>query len=569
MQTLILCEQFDSVIQDYSLEYFFKITTSTFIIDSYKNLYAKGGRINSTGLLVKERLTTFKNKVDLYPSFLLFADSDDKLREKKHYQKINKILLIGHPYCQQILFNTKELDNFFKLTFSRSVVIERHCSAQAFIHIASLKQRIIKIHGLKVCDESLQVVQKQIELQLEYEFSQVYDAMLSEIKFDETQEIDKSITLFVNFSVDSRVDLHINIDSVSVIGIDNHHNYHNFNLILSSILDDLVLVKQQKNSELGSNNKHYIRACNELNVSCEPITRNKYLMKKNNQKAIYIPYHRTLQKKEAIDQASSKAVTNQKLKAQGFKVNKNITLDVKLIDAQQIDNIFLELTPPFVLKPTDQSAGYGVYLNIQTKDLFERVVDELKNLDKVSDIIIEEQFKGSMYRFLVIGDKVKAVLRSDYPLIYGNGSDSFKKLIAAYNQLNRRKIRINNTMKLYFDSLNLSMTDIPHKGQKIVASLKKIGDITFNVTDSVQDRFKQIAIDVNKASGLVVNGVDMMISEQGDYRIIELNPVPALYQHLAPDYGESLDIFKDIVDYLLQNASHDIFDCSAMCDYHN
>ena len=73
---------------------------------------------------------------------------------------------------------------------------------------------------------------------------------------------------------------------------------------------------------------------------------------------------------------------------------------------------------------------------------------------------------------------------------------------------------------------------------------------------------------MTEASGLTVNGVDMMIADDGDYRILELNPVPALYQHYAPNYGQSRDIFKYIIEYLLDNYTNEHWDCSNILDHH-
>ncbi len=570
MQTLILCQQIETVFKDYQLESFFQIADSAFFVDSYEKIYAKGGRLRTQGLWEQQPLAT---AVELYPSFVMFADTARGLRELPAYQTVNKVLLSGHPYCQQILFNDDNLQAFLQLLCSARAeqAASQTALAQAFVHIASLQQRSIFVYGIridgKIEPENLYPL-AQISNHLQYLFSQVYAAMLAQLAYDENTEIDKSILLAVDFSVDMRVDLQLDIHNIDIIDATNHWHYPHLTSVLPQLFADLLFLKQEKNAALGSNNKNYIRVCRELGLSCEPITRNKYLIRRGKRKVVYIPYHRTLQSKAAIERASSKAATSTLLKENGFQVNRNMSFHISELDEAQIDKIFARMKPPFVLKPTDQSAGYGVYLNVHNKELMLRVVDELKALDKINDIVVEEQFDGVMYRFVVINDVVAAVLRSNYPVLYGNGKDTLKQLIETYNLLNRRKIRINDTMKMYFDSLGLSLADIPARGQKIIASLKKIGDVTFNVTDIIDPRYKQLAVDVNRLSGLVVNGVDMMIASDGDYRIIELNPVPALFQHLAPDYGTSLDVFKEVVLYLLDHASDDVFDCHMMHKYH-
>lgn len=572
MQTLILFsqQQTESVWEDYGLDKLFACIPATCLLDSVENLLAKGGRIYTNGYLGRQLLA---RKTELFPSFVLFADRDNHLYQSDAYTRINKVLSSGHPYCQQLLFHHPSLRQvawFFTQARAQDPDGQPKCRARAIVHIASLEVRRIVIHQLTLSGENCPDAhdQKAIALQLEYLFAQMYAAIIRDIDYDAAQESDKSICFQVDFDCDFQVDIRLVICEIQLIHSGNFSQFPLFLQALPDICHDLLLLKQEKNASLGSNNKHYIRACHELGLYCEPITRNKYLIKKGDRKAIYIPYHRTLQQKQAIERASSKAATNQMLQQQGFRVNKSLVFHVQDMDETRIKQVFQTLSPPFVIKPTDQSAGYGVYLNIHNKELFARVLTQLRALEKIGEIVVEEQFDGAMYRFLVIGDQVQAVLKSHFPVLYGNGRDTLQQLIRRYNQINRRKIRVNDSMQIYFESLGLSLKDRPAKGQQIIASLKKIGDVTQDVTDVIHPRFKKIAVDANRASGLVINGVDMMIARDGDYRIIELNPVPALYQHLAPDYGRSRDMFRLVMEYLLDHASHDILDCHPMCDYH-
>ncbi len=575
MQTLILSQQPDKILTKYHLEEFASLTSSSMILDSIKTVIVKGGRLHSKGQYNFDQL---KHRIELFPSFLIIADSivdtdeipinDETNTDEDSYKKLDNCLFKGHPYCQQLFFNSPQLEQFFSGYLSENHRLNQSHNAEAFVHIASIRERVITVYNIDYADENITIENKDIEIQLQYEFANFYYTLVSEMEYHHHTEIDKSIFLNVKFQLDSKVDIKIQLTGISIIDITNFHHFPACYSLLEQMLQDLMQVKQQSNAERGSNNKHYIRACNELDVSCEPITRNKYLLQKDQKKAIYIPYHKTIQSKQAIELASSKEQASKVLKENGFEVSNNISLHVNDVDPAMIDKIFSQLKTPLVIKPTDQSAGYGVYLNINNRQSFETAINDLKDLEKVNDIIVEEQFDGCLYRFIIIGKEVVAVLKSNYPLICGNGRDTLSSLIKQYNNFNQRKIRINDTMKHYLDSIDINLQTVLKKGQLVTVSLKKNGDVTQEIGDHINEKFKQIALQVNQIAGLTVNGVDMMISKEGNYKIIELNAVPALYPHLQPNYGVSLDLFKNIIEYTLDNCSDEFYNCSKICNYH-
>lgn len=80
------------------------------------------------------------------------------------------------------------------------------------------------------------------------------------------------------------------------------------------------------------------------------------------------------------------------------------------------------------------------------------------------------------------------------------------------------------------------------------------GGDPIDVTDSISDEVKQIAIDAVKAiPGLLHAGVDIIINENrnidAEGLVIEINPTAQIGGILYPLEGEARDIPKAIVDY--------------------
>ncbi len=562
MQTLILNNKNTDEIPNYNLFSFAANSSSSIILDSTDEIIIDKGKLYSKG---EFNFIELEKTIEVFPSFVIFTQKDDEEKLKE----IHKSILKWHPYCHEMFYYDKNFDEFFSTYLKKHKIKEKESNAEAYVHIASLKDRIIEVYKLNILDNSLENISTHISEQLKYKMSNIYNALVGSLDLDLETQIDKSIYLKVSFFVNANIDIELSLKEFEVINLENFNLVPKFNEHLNLIYNCLMQIKRDRNTEVGSNNKNYIRACKELNVDCEPITRNMYFLKKDGKKAVYIPYHRTVQNKTAINNAKSKVLTNEILEKAGLKISKHINISIDKIDTNFINTTFEELTAPFVIKPTDQSAGYGVFLNVKNKTIFKLTMEELKKLEKVDQLLIEEQFDGTLYRFLVIDNKVEAVLKANYPEICGDGKNPLRVLIQKYNKTNRRKIKFDNSTKVYLKSMNITLETVLKQGETIIASLKKNGDVIQNVTNFINEKYKKIALEANKAIGLKINGVDMMISKDGDYRIIELNPVPALYPHLEPNYGDSLDIFKKVIEYVLDNASNENYDCSEIYNYHN
>jgi D-alanine-D-alanine ligase-like ATP-grasp enzyme len=568
MQVLMVCRHGEQMTDKFSLYGLRAAMRMGLFVDSLDGLVVDGNRLYSQG---EFDFALVQRQVELFPSYVVMAECEDDMSTHPSHQLLQNSLAKGHPYCQHILFDSKKLNGFvhdYLGSADSQKVSSSKADGEAFIHIASVRERVIKVLRVNLYSQHDANVFTGVREQLEFELAKLYYALVSSVGNSE-DSIDKSICLKISFQIDSTIDLRLNLLQLEVVTISNYHQFSRFDELLGLVLADLLAIKQARHAKLGTNNSNYVRACLELGVICEPVARNMYFIKHGDRKAVYIPYHRTVQSKASINTAESKLATNEILRNSGFDISKHIHTNLSSIDATFIDQVFDNMTPPFVVKPTDQSAGYGVYLNIGSRELMSAVIDELKQLAGINEILIEEQFTGTLYRFIVIGNRVEAVMKSSYPIVFGNGADTMHELIQAYNSYNTRKIRIDSGLKLYLNSIGQQLYSVPEKGKAITVSLKKNGDVTQNVSHLMNEKYKHIAIAANSAIGLRINGVDMMIAPTGEYRIIELNPVPALYPHLAHNYGESIDLFKTVILYLLDNMSLRLFDCTDLMCYHS
>jgi hypothetical protein len=546
------------------------------VVDSVDRINIDKGRIYSQGW---HGFVKLQNAIQVYPSFLISVDDDGQAIEgNPRMSEIISSLRRLHPYCQQILYSSPKLIEYLSAYAStpKKKIVEPHSdSSEALVHVVSFRVRTVNVY---VADNRSDVgvnVHAEIEDLLRFEISQIFNS-LSILIPDSEREVDKSLLLKVVFKYVTNHDLSLEIDSITPISISTIHAIREFDNILKSMLDNMLKFKRRIHAEIGSNNSNYVRACEELGVCCEPIGRNMYYLSQSDSRAVYVPYHRTLQSAESINIASSKQQTSVLLSKNGFHVNRHMHMNLeefrRLIDSLPDDpsnTQFAKLNTPLVVKPTDKSAGYGVFLSISSKQQLIKVSSELSSLGDVSDLIIEEQFDGALYRFIVIGSEVSAVLKATYPELIGNGVSTVKQLIAEYNRHNSRKIRIDGSLMIHLESIGLELATVIQVGRRVCVSLKKNGDVTHNVTEIISDKYKIIAIEVAKALGLKVSGVDMMISEGGDYRIIEVNTAPALYPHRSPNYGRPIDLFKAVILYLINNVDKDLYGVGDIYLYHS
>ena len=190
-------------------------------------------------------------------------------------------------------------------------------------------------------------------------------------------------------------------------------------------------------------------------------------------------------------------------------------------------------------KPNGGSQGKGVYL-AHTELQLRYALRSIFKIDRVA--LVQRFVRGSDYRLVVLDKKVISAYRRIPLNVTGDGKSSILQLLDRKQRefvsggrdthLHPEDPRI--TLKLRKDGLTLH--SILPKGKQVFlldnANLSSGGDAE-DITDSLHQDFKRIAIRLAKDMGLRLCGVDMMID--GDiqkapkkYWIIEINSAPGL-----------------------------------------
>jgi len=221
-----------------------------------------------------------------------------------------------------------------------------------------------------------------------------------------------------------------------------------------------------------------------------------------------------------------------------------------------------------VIKPNSTNFGIGVSLlpaPVGEPD-FRRAAAAAFEHDEV--VLVEEPIPGREYRFLVIGDVVRAVLTREPAHVDGDGRHTIAELIQEKNGNPLRgkgyrtpleRIVLGAEERGYLEEQGLALTMIPAQGTRVYlrrnSNISTGGD-SFDVTDVGHPGYRDLALAAAAAVGARICGVDMMVgdldSEPTDdgYAVIELNFNPALHIHDFPYSGENRRVERHVLDLL-------------------
>ncbi|CAM4294839.1 Putative gamma-glutamylcysteine synthetase (for the N_terminal part) and to cyanophycin synthetase (C-terminal part) [Listeria ivanovii subsp. ivanovii PAM 55] len=219
-----------------------------------------------------------------------------------------------------------------------------------------------------------------------------------------------------------------------------------------------------------------------------------------------------------------------------------------------------------VIKPKSTNYGWGISIfknNFSLED-YQEALNIAFSYD--SSVIIEEFIPGDEYRFLVINDKVEAVLKRVPANVTGDGIHTIRELVNEKNTDPLRgtdhlkpleKIRTGPEETLMLSMQKLSWDSIPESGETIYLrenSNVSTGGDSIDYTAEMDDYFKEIAIHATQVLDAKICGVDIIVPREtinrDKHAIIELNFNPAMHMHYFPYQGEQKKIGDKILDFL-------------------
>lgn len=221
---------------------------------------------------------------------------------------------------------------------------------------------------------------------------------------------------------------------------------------------------------------------------------------------------------------------------------------------------------PIVIKPKSTNFGTGINIfpeGAKTEDI-ERAFEIAFKFDKT--VLIEEFIKGKEYRFLVIDDQVVGILHRVPANVLGDGVKTIRELVEIKNENPLRgkgyvtpleKINLGENEAIFLKQQNKNFDYVPLKGETVYlrenSNISTGGD-SIDYTDSIPQKFKDIAVKASKAAGAKICGVDMMLEDYSDektnYAIIEINFNPAIHIHSYPFVGTERKIAVEVLKLL-------------------
>ncbi|MBX9809921.1 cyanophycin synthetase, partial [Candidatus Gracilibacteria bacterium] len=298
---------------------------------------------------------------------------------------------------------------------------------------------------------------------------------------------------------------------------------------------------------------------------------------KNGRKHLFKKANFNVNPHASVEIVKDKGYTSQFLRRYGYSVAEGQTffsegLNQYLSIQRNIDDgwKYIEsIGVPVIIKPNNLSQGVGVQ-KIENKDEYYDAARKI--LDMCPVMIIEKSHTGKDYRVVVFdGQIISAYMR--IPLsITGDGQSPISELIDQKEieiRSKGRNVLIDTSdpriiIKLEKQGLNIGT--IIEKGQTIFlldnANLSTGGE-SIDVTGTIHPDFQQIAINATKDMGLRLCGVDFMtnnielpLSENPNYIIIELNSAPGLAHYNSAGETQKKhvkELYKKILIFLSEH----------------
>jgi|GEM_PF-6262098 len=548
MQILFLTNQpgnFDQIrkITDYP-----QSLSQNILLATYEDIYTKNQLIYAKQCLVLNKMVSHED-VLLSPSLII---------DLTHGFNLDKYLIYTWMNCQQAFHHLKNARNLFqpKLNIDKSL---SHC----ICYTPNLDTPRFKIvmESLEISSDENKSLFTGANCKgpLEQTITEFFAAKnyFKKIETDYEKAIlnHRSAVFYIQFSL-HEVYADVSFEIASVNQLDMFQLLDLNQDFLFQYLDDLQEYRMNRFIEQVTFRKYIIDLCQEHDVDFEPSYFRTFVLTQGDKIGLQRSYFGGVNDKDGIATVQDKHRTNVFLKKKGFKVNTSHEYSLYQLNSKKAIQE-LPLNYPLVLKPTDKREGYGVVTNILNPERMLHSVKKLIKMEDIDPVLVEEFFVGITYRVMVISGQVKAVLKFIPASITGDGKTQIDDLIRAKNLVSRSRIRINNSLRLsVFNDGNNWETILPD-GERYILSYNShasLGGQATNVTELFKEEYKVIAAQVCESLNIKYAGIDMIVNQEGDYRILEVNCAPALSTHLKPKYGTSIDTYTLVLNCLLNDT---------------
>lgn len=220
-----------------------------------------------------------------------------------------------------------------------------------------------------------------------------------------------------------------------------------------------------------------------------------------------------------------------------------------------------------VIKPKSTNFGLGISIFQEPASLadYEKALDIAFSED--SHVLVEEFVAGTEYRFFILDGKCEAVLLRVAANVVGDGQSTIRELVEQKNQDPLRGREHRSPLEIInLGDIELLMleqqgytpdTVLPEGVQAFLRGNSNIstGGDSIDMTDQMDQSYKQLAAAMATAMGAWACGVDLIIpdrtkpanKEEPNCTCIELNFNPAMYLHTYTYAGPGQSITPKIL----------------------
>ncbi|MFH0401747.1 bifunctional glutamate--cysteine ligase GshA/glutathione synthetase GshB [Streptococcus sp. A23] len=261
---------------------------------------------------------------------------------------------------------------------------------------------------------------------------------------------------------------------------------------------------------------------------------------------------------------ANKVVTKKILDQAGFPVPAGAEFSNKE-DAQryygQVASSAIVVKP----KSTNFGLGISIFQEPASQADYEKALDIAFSED--SHVLVEEFVAGTEYRFFILDGKCEAVLLRVAANVVGDGQSTIRELVNKKNQDPLRGRDHRSPLEIInLGDIELLMleqqgytpdTVLPEGVQAFLRGNSNIstGGDSIDMTDQMDESYKQLAADMATAMGAWACGVDLIIpdrtkpasKEEPNCTCIELNFNPAMYLHTYTYAGPGQSITPKIL----------------------
>lgn len=247
-----------------------------------------------------------------------------------------------------------------------------------------------------------------------------------------------------------------------------------------------------------------------------------------------------------------------------------VTLSINRVNDNKLKLREMLTHAPLVVKPNTASLSHGLTLNVKTLAGLDAAILKAAEFDET--ILIQQQIEGEELRFVVLGNKVKAVLMRQSPQVTGDGEQTIEQLIASENQKRSQLVMDYVT----YPQLDAKMIDAAIDLKSVPASsvVVKLGRGTmiasgasiYNVLAETHYSYSSLAAKLGSSLGNGFVVVDLFVADHtqpmtsDNYAFIEFNMSPVLKLFYSCRYGHNYDVLADLVpmiDQAITRNSHE------------